>query len=1677
MSFRSAEHFAPNLARGAGQSAQQKYGVGGNGPMSDLQTRTPFAGTMGATGRDMAMNQITHDLGMSDLTFGSQSGTREMEGFMNQMQMEGRPVIVERLIIDNYMGPDAPHFRVLPPKRMNLDEVGGRTLKTIRLLEYWPEETPEFVPPAYQGYKVSEFTQYPRRYTVGYRIPGDIVFTPQGKRLDEGYQASIASVMNKNAAAIITAALMSVQDRYRMKRSDMSIGQMSSSEMHEKNMSYQGPMNNGSILASPGFVGVANRYNGIEWMLAWSRRVSSQHGVQPNFIFKNAGIFENEAFRAYRTQYANRGDEANANLNGGEDAMNQKVLQKFPNITVIDEPTYEPANMPNEQMQILSTNAQFGRYNFLDNDVYKDKLSCTDAAEYGKQCGSGAWRANDLYYLDLSGDGDIECHRYDDLVRAAICFDKSGRLNTRAYDELLHGPWKEFARTALGIKVTDESRFKIDPWIVREKNRNRLVRIVGNQDLYHTDINTTRTILTAACRSVYHSSLGEEGARNVGKLVDWMRRNRMASYDTEGNMGAFWTALAWENVDPDQVPDNGVAVVHELQKTKGGVRPPRVTPLVTTRGEYSSRYVTFTTVFGGDEYVLLKVPSVSQDDGTVEPLSGFVQAAGGAEAGPQAQPPANATARASRLAERFPQYVWTRTDLFNRAMFDENARRFVEGGTGIRSVDTTIGTVPLEGVRPALWPRTKNNGAVMPGFSTFSNVNTLVHMMYTTEDVNGWADILGEKQLTIIREGFETAMNYARTVESIFSPRGDSGSTLDANLFFRESMLPAYQRDEDDRRTNELMAFLQNAVGGVAPELGIVSPFLITGQAGGARDLMTPRFGQIVGVTRGNGNQTRSNLPGMYNVGPGGGERGSTNVQALTNILFPSTVGGQQPSYTRRQARRVLHLFGYDMDDDEFATADAELTRQIATQNTALNNFTDADLAKKIVVVGYMLHGLQTGTYEDMREYLLLSDVDAETTVETVDQEPWISFRRKWYDTCRYERGSLQRTLQLIVDSIVNRISDDQFINLMNREQGANFRDLNILLNVPLDHFSTLINSVNAYAKNVTSGSREKPPKWARLQGDNDTPQSTVAEKHQNVVRIIYDETAAAMSPSARETERVRGRNDPGRAPRGRVASMEALYTFLEGQSRVTNVVGLGVSIDKSYFDSAERVARESVGQNMPRGLGAALTLVRPASISEPGEFAGAPPLANVRGNTAATRDRAAQLQSSTYEHLYDEIRAHGGACHGQATYLHSSMKAMPVYSGVGVGVGRGHYGKRHRQPTDYGYGHYQYGGSHYERASESSSSSSSSGLPPRVDAASELVGSRRRQRFDDGEEDEAMEDVLGNMIPGVHADELPNSHFYHRINVLKDSVEHKWEMRSLLYAYLGAVPTAQLMCRLHEAGIPAPMTLLVMEPFIDFRMRAIMLVQGGADLGYLGYTLNLERKGFDPHRTIFTTHVSSVMGAFIDRPEWIQIFPYAAFDRVVRGGQMRLVENFRTQMYDDIDNNCDWDAEDPLNRKDAFVVHCGGSTTRKHLPTHIPLTGGIDGRAQYRFFGDRVIETAAMPNIKDNHQAYPSAILTNLVAQFHVCNQNTPEHALVPDNAQQLREPVGTHENRTNMWVSQACQWQHNPNNPAEPVLRARGYGPIGNAGPGDAAVFNGKPVALSSGVRDRGLLVSAAS
>lgn len=505
--------------------------------------------------KDLAKDMKEFLGGQHQTIYGSE-GAKELITVAEEYGRRGSAIQLKSIIVDQVQNARAsPHFRILRPKAMTDAELSGYRQEIVRWAYTPPTEAPEFAPPHYLQFQTEIYEGKGYRFNNGFRFNAEAIMTSQGLEL----LAQMASVAINNFVKlmeqIVTYCLMGVDDRYKGKKLLIDSGCQTEEELIKK-YKYNGQMMGASFLAYGATVGIFQRENGLEFLMNWVKKVTRSQNVNITHMLVVPDSLIGYSFD--RTDYSKRGPEAMDALYGGEE-YTKSLIRRFNGVEIIEQPTYEMQDARVKVEQALSNTMEIGQHYVLDMTPYIKLRTVQAARGIDSKAPRASAAVNDLYYLDYSTDKITKrCQPFAELMRAALCWDENGELNARVYDQLVRKETLENLIEQIGLTVTDFKAFKPDPWVVESRGKFVRVDMVGNQDTYHTSVESTKLAIDIAC-DMLTDKLRGPAEENLTSLIEIMKQNYHVMPDDNGNTEGFWVAGAWKNVS-QRVLDKNEAV-------------------------------------------------------------------------------------------------------------------------------------------------------------------------------------------------------------------------------------------------------------------------------------------------------------------------------------------------------------------------------------------------------------------------------------------------------------------------------------------------------------------------------------------------------------------------------------------------------------------------------------------------------------------------------------------------------------------------------------------------------------------------------------------------------------------------------------------------------------------------------------------------------------------------------------------------------------------------------------------------------------------------------------------------------------------------------------------------------------------------------------------------------------
>jgi hypothetical protein len=194
------------------------------------------------------------------------------------------------------------------------------------------------------------------------------------------------------------------------------------------------------------------------------------------------------------------------------------------------------------------------------------------------------------------------------------------------------------------------------------------------------------------------------------------------------------------------------------------------------------------------------------------------------------------------------------------------------------------------------------------------------------------------------------------------------------------------------------------------------------------------------------------------------------------------------------------------------------------------------------------------------------------------------------------------------------------------------------------------------------------------------------------------------------------------------------------------------------------------------------------------------------------------------------------------------------------------------------------------------------------------------------------------------------------------------------------------------EQGIPAPMGVLAVNPYISFVMAHAVFAVAGC--GYTYYTLPDAMSQRDGMHKIERVHLSLWIEAFVHKPEQVFVAEYVGFNGYTSGGSTRLIVTVAKDTMNEAEfimtrnkQPVDFDPAAPGSenrRGDRFALHVGARVKFDDIPGALPLEGSYGREGAYRGDGSRILPYDTL-----NGPAYDSAVVANMKFKFNGVNKD----------------------------------------------------------------------------------------
>lgn len=269
----------------------------------------------------------------------------------------------------------------------------------------------------------------------------------------------------------------------------------------------------------------------------------------------------------------------------------------------------------------------------------------------------------------------------------------------------------------------------------------------------------------------------------------------------------------------------------------------------------------------------------------------------------------------------------------------------------------------------------------------------------------------------------------------------------------------------------------------------------------------------------------------------------------------------------------------------------------------------------------------------------------------------------------------------------------------------------------------------------------------------------------------------------------------------------------------------------------------------------------------------------------------------------------------------------------------------------------------------------------------------------------------------------------------------------------LGARVHRDSFVNMIENGVPPPVGIVTVDPFIGFSMTHAVFAVAGC--GYLYYGFPRLATSYNAVNKILHAFLTVWLKASIHLPQNVYIAENISFNSYLGGGNGSLVRNIYSED-DDMppEEGYDYYPSEPKSRRaNRFVLHVGVNTKLCNLPNPLPLCGTFDGPGAYHGVG-RFVNPEASGSDQQG-LLYDSALLVNLIAQFDRLNNGTSVNQLSAAETFVARGDMVAGSYNTLCYLSD--QWMRNRATGAHDVHTITGTGPLAELCPGVMKIMCG--------------------
>lgn len=1663
----------------------------------------------GLNRHDQDLHIMRKFLSNQDKKIMDQEGAQELVTVAEAVGRRGAVAKARTIIVNQLSNPaTSPHFRVLPPKEMTEEEIAG-VEQSVLMLGYTPMvEAPEFAPPHFLTFKTEIYRSASFRFNIGFRYQAEQLLASGGIQLVDLFAKRTVDNIIKFMEQMIMAALMGVKDAYVNAKLLYREAVSGVEELIDK-IRYQGPVTGGSFLMSKKMVGILQKEDGIPYVMNWVKDVTLSNDAKIDTLFHPPGIFRDIAYEF--TDYSKEGPRANTAADTGARFVESLIRTAFGAINIVPNPTIRMQDARVEQEQMLANHMQTGHWYLLNNEPHKRTAVIQSTRALDSSAHRFASGLNDLWFLNYSGSITKERQSYEELVNAALCFDEDGNLNNLVYDQLVGDvdAVHRFATQNLNVNITDPMAFRPDPWLVRVGNSYKKVEIVGNQDVCYTSVEDTVFAVETAY-NIISAMTSEKATTGLDGLMRIAEQNYNVKPDNEGEVEAFWNAIAWTGVEKAKLDAN--EAINYIARP----RLPELIQTINPRGQVQRKCayqrVDHTT---GTAVSLFKVPVVDTENGPLidtENIQNF---------------DAIFQQDAATAAAHLGGYLNSDTglvDIWGLLFLNTEALDAAQTNAARNIIRAYIGSYNTVGGL--------NVGAINASVGALINANILVTTIHERNDASYTypsPNVANDKIFVVnpaylgfpfYEQGYSHYIDrithghllniYHNTLRATFAGK------IQRNLRQRAAAHPAYEWLD-----SKLLNDPDSNIGCVEGDRVIRDP----------TTLNYPGYDNMA-LFKETALNHRSFFPvktaalGFVHVSKfydftslsqcrfAGVEPGNVSFPGFSTIYSLECIADQMKDgyhgwqhvgadkmidKIKKASRGMSGFMQFAMDI--FCPMRSSQTHQALEPGLAflherfLNRHqrikkAHDDRANAIACFSNMITESSTRNFGMMQPFTNFPLHWSVTAVSSDQYQGGVESIHKRTDVqCTFRYTDIDEiadaTPYMIHRSLRSKVGRDTSFTatpgVPSVRRVATYEYLNNKSNVPAQ-------------ASGTSNFLSAPPIQARIAEERakSVEQGYVYSKFYNdVISHLSRSERFAFSRYLRDQSAT---NPDGTGPavaggypnfqlagpagsQNAVEFYERFVTLMDAAIQPNGIdedisdyrksVSIGVNAARDYFDymfeSSSRIGnpnkylpRDSQwndwieeAEDKARGMQEDFAAATADSGSNPAFIAH---MQDVRSRFA---DAISQEAANGGRKLYvTNMMLSIGTKYW--TDVDKMFKSMYGLSTDGMGVQFSTIRPQNKWTHDF-----------LDVTFYPGTSFTTAAYQDKMRRYKELVafGPGAAQNFD-------FHTTLLKLSGGMDESEFledygVNEHFHRRL----DAFRGDWRKRAVAIAYLTARPTAELMVNLHRHGIPAPMSLLIFDPFMDFQMHSLLFCESGLGGGWMGHAFTLHTASFDSDTREIRHHLSTWLHPHTPYQNKVLYLPNAAFAGVYSGCSGKIVktiEYFRPTCRErplvTKDENghdiLDWNANIPRYRRaDRFVCYGGGSLQEKELQEDINIVGSNITYASNLCCG-MDLPPGLIPPTEPNKMTYPSAIVANFVAKFDRLNKKAKESFINPKNMCDVRYNVPGDEDATfNVWVSRAPQFATNPKTGFGDVPISRGCSVVSHVGEGQGELLYGMP------------------